>query len=82
MICEEIEMEGCQLLAYGVSDDFRDMLNHRERRQLQEAVKPLIETNKQEKDWHPGSDRKVLNLVHPSLYSLVYGRKEYYRTVH
>lgn len=25
------------------------------------------------KDWHPGSDGKVLNLVHPSLYPVVYG---------
>lgn len=27
-----------------------------------------------EKDWHPGSDGKVLDLVHPSLYPLVFGR--------
>ena len=26
------------------------------------------------KDWHPGSNGKVLDLFHPSLYSLVYGR--------
>ena len=26
------------------------------------------------KDWHPGSDGKVLDLVHPSLFPLVYGR--------
>ena len=26
------------------------------------------------KDWHPGSDRKVWDLVHPSLFPLVYGR--------
>lgn len=25
-------------------------------------------------DWHPGSDGKVLDLVHPSLYPLVYGK--------
>ncbi|KAF8168447.1 hypothetical protein B0H34DRAFT_59324 [Crassisporium funariophilum] len=25
------------------------------------------------KDWHPGSDQKVWNLVHPSLFPLVYG---------
>lgn len=25
-------------------------------------------------DWHPGSNEQVLNLVHPSLYPLVYGR--------
>lgn len=26
------------------------------------------------KDWHPGSDEKVLDLVHPSLFPLVYDR--------
>ncbi|KAF8148660.1 hypothetical protein B0H34DRAFT_736458 [Crassisporium funariophilum] len=26
------------------------------------------------KDWHPGSDKKVWDLVHPSLFPLVYGR--------
>lgn len=26
------------------------------------------------KDWHPGSNEKVLDLVHPSLFPLVYGR--------
>ncbi|KAH8809575.1 hypothetical protein DL96DRAFT_1821842 [Flagelloscypha sp. PMI_526] len=28
----------------------------------------------EEKDWHPGSDSQVLDLVHPSLYPIVYGR--------
>ncbi|KAJ7693239.1 hypothetical protein B0H17DRAFT_933169, partial [Mycena rosella] len=27
-----------------------------------------------EKDWHPGSKEQVLDLVHPSLYCVVYGR--------
>jgi len=27
-----------------------------------------------DKDWHPGSDGFVLNLVHPALYPIVYGR--------
>lgn len=27
-----------------------------------------------EKDWHPSSDEKVLDLVPPSLFPLVYGR--------
>lgn len=30
--------------------------------------------SQQQKDWHPGSDGKVLDLVHPSLFPLVYGR--------
>ena len=28
------------------------------------------------KDWHPGSDGKVLDLVHPSLFPLIYGRSK------
>jgi hypothetical protein len=42
------------------------------RDELCRAVQPLLDA--EPKDWHPGSDNKVLNLVHPSLYSLVYGR--------
>ena len=38
------------------------------------AAAPLEEIPDIHKDWHPGSDEKVLDLVHPSLYSLVYGR--------
>ena len=38
------------------------------------AVKPLEDVPDEEKDWHPGSDGKVLDLVHPSLWPLVYGR--------
>ncbi|RFU32360.1 hypothetical protein B7463_g3969, partial [Scytalidium lignicola] len=39
---------------------------------LKKAVHPLEDTP--EKDYHPGSDQKVLDLVHPSLFPLVYGR--------
>ncbi|KAL1977716.1 hypothetical protein VTN31DRAFT_575 [Thermomyces dupontii] len=39
---------------------------------LKKAVRPLEEVP--EKDYHPGSDGKVVDLVHPSLYPLVYGR--------
>ena len=35
---------------------------------------PLEAIPDAEKDWHPGSDGFVLNLVHPSLYPLVFGR--------
>lgn len=42
---------------------------------LKDAVKPLLE--REPKDWHPRSNDQVLNLVHPSLYPLVYGRTRY-----
>jgi hypothetical protein len=31
----------------------------------------------EDRDWHPGSDDKVLDLVHPSLWPLVYGKTRY-----
>ncbi|KAF9256589.1 hypothetical protein L218DRAFT_1023983 [Marasmius fiardii PR-910] len=41
---------------------------------LKAAVKPLEDVPDRQKDWHPGTDEKVLDLVHPSLYPLMYGR--------
>jgi Protein of unknown function (DUF4246) len=49
-----------------VSKDLRDA--------LKKAVAPLENVPDRYKDWHPGSDNKVLDLVHPSLFQLVYGR--------
>ncbi|KAF5354276.1 hypothetical protein D9756_007047 [Leucocoprinus leucothites] len=44
---------------------------------LQEALKavvaPLENVPQNRKDWHPGSNEQVLDLVHPSLFPLVYG---------
>ena len=37
------------------------------------AVSPLESVPESEKDWHPGSDHKVLDLVHPSLFPIIYG---------
>jgi len=42
--------------------------------ELQAAVVELEDVPDKRKDWHPGSNGKVLDLVHPSLYPLVYGR--------
>lgn len=41
---------------------------------LKAAVAPLEDVPDDRKDWHPRSDNKVLDLVHPSLWPLVYGR--------
>ncbi|MEV8019431.1 DUF4246 domain-containing protein [Streptomyces sp. NPDC086554] len=38
---------------------------------LREAVRVLEQAPEDEKDWHPGSDGQVLDLVHPSLFCLV-----------
>ena len=42
--------------------------------ELQAAVVEIEDVPDKRKDWHPGSNGKVLDLVHPSLYPLVYGR--------
>ncbi len=47
--------------------------------ELRSGLAPLLSTPEEKKDWHPGSDGKVLNLVHPSLFPLVYGRSEVLR---
>ena len=41
---------------------------------LRAAAAPLEDVHNRLKDWHPGSDGKVLDLVHPSLFPLLYGR--------
>ncbi|KIJ50412.1 hypothetical protein M422DRAFT_59118 [Sphaerobolus stellatus SS14] len=42
--------------------------------ELQHAVKSLEDVPEHVKDWHPGSDERVLDLVHPSLFPLIYGK--------
>lgn len=42
--------------------------------ELKAMVKKLEDIPDIYKDWHPGSEGKVLDLVHPSLFPLVYGR--------
>ncbi|GIC85913.1 uncharacterized protein Aud_001755 [Aspergillus udagawae] len=44
------------------------------RQALIEAVRPLEEIPKEQKDYHPGTDNKVVDLVHPSLFPVIYGR--------
>jgi hypothetical protein len=41
---------------------------------LKKAVAVLEDVPEEQKDWYPGSNKQVLDLVHPSLYPLMYGR--------
>ncbi|OKP10975.1 hypothetical protein PENSUB_3579 [Penicillium subrubescens] len=41
---------------------------------LKEVVVPFENVPEEERDYHPGSDNKVVNLVHPSLFPVIYGR--------
>ncbi|KAJ7982922.1 hypothetical protein DFH06DRAFT_1171924 [Mycena polygramma] len=45
---------------------------------LRAAVTQLEEVPDEMKDWHPGSNGQVLDLVHPSLYCITYGRTHSY----
>lgn len=51
-----------------VSNDLREALI--------KAVLPLENVPDRDKDWHPGSENQVLDLVHPSMYPLVYGQSK------
>lgn len=42
--------------------------------QLREQVLKLENIPEKYKDWHPGSNGQVLDIVHPSLFPLVYGQ--------
>ncbi|CAE6398819.1 unnamed protein product [Rhizoctonia solani] len=42
--------------------------------QLVEGITKLENIPEPKKNWHPRSNRQVLDLVHPSLYPIVYGR--------
>ncbi|RSL41038.1 hypothetical protein CEP54_015942 [Fusarium duplospermum] len=41
--------------------------------ELKAAVEPLENLQRSQNDWQPDTDEKVLNVVDPSLYPLVYG---------
>ena len=41
---------------------------------MKEAAAPFEDVPKDQKDYHPGSNQQVVDLVHPSLFPLVYGR--------
>ncbi|MGW4646211.1 DUF4246 domain-containing protein [Kitasatospora sp. NPDC004289] len=47
------------------------LVDERLRTRLRDAVRVLEEVPEAERDWHPGSDGQVLDLVHPSLFCLV-----------
>ena len=47
---------------------------------LRSAAAPLEDVPDDQKDWHSGSQGKVLDLVHPSLFPLMYGKSKYLPT--
>lgn len=51
-----------------ISNDLREALI--------KSVVPLENVPDRAKDWHPWSGEQVLDLVHPSMYPLVYGQSK------
>ncbi|ORZ30048.1 hypothetical protein BCR44DRAFT_1446544 [Catenaria anguillulae PL171] len=49
-------------------------VNETTRERLIQLISKLEDVPDNKKDWHPRSDNQVLDLVHPSLFPLVYGR--------
>jgi hypothetical protein len=49
------------------------VVTHELRDELRQAVHPLEDVPEQMKDYHPGSGEQVLDLVHPSLFPVVFG---------
>ena len=49
-------------------------VSEHEKNALRDAVRPLEEVPDHLKDWHPNSDGKVLDLVHPSMWPLIVGQ--------
>lgn len=52
------------------------LVGGRTRDDLIAGIEPLLNVEDKAKDWHPNSNQQVLNLVHPSLFPLVYGRTQ------
>ncbi|RSM06593.1 hypothetical protein CDV31_009022 [Fusarium ambrosium] len=50
------------------------MIDEKLKHELRSAFEKLKEEQKANPDWHPGTESRVQDLVHPSLYPLVYGR--------
>lgn len=51
-----------------------DTLPNDLKRALQNAVAALEDVPAKDRDWHPGSNEQVLDLIHPSIYPMVYGQ--------
>ncbi|KAG6864409.1 hypothetical protein C0991_009702 [Blastosporella zonata] len=50
------------------------VISHELKEALKAAAAPLEQVPERAKDWHPYSNNMVLDLVHPSLFPLIYGR--------
>ncbi|KAG8918368.1 hypothetical protein FRC00_012561, partial [Tulasnella sp. 408] len=65
---------GIQQSCYQGIYEADSLISERLRNRLINAVKVLENVPDHKKDWHPRSNNQVLDLVHPSLYCVVYDR--------
>lgn len=70
--CESFSKTGILTVYNGEVVKSDNAVSESLKKALQTAVKPLEDVPEVYKDYHPGSDGKVLDLVHPSLFPLVY----------
>ncbi|KAL4761383.1 DUF4246 domain-containing protein [Aspergillus foveolatus] len=70
-IIAELKWKADKLRDIGFSDN---AISPGLRAALKEAVSPLEDVPEDQRDYHPGSNGKVIDLVHPSLFPLEYGR--------
>ncbi|TDL19428.1 hypothetical protein BD410DRAFT_727256, partial [Rickenella mellea] len=68
------EVSGIQVSCFDGVWQSDSLISQNVRDALVEAVYPLENVPEEMKDWHPHSNNLVLDIVHPSLYCVVYGR--------
>ncbi|KAG8930961.1 hypothetical protein FRC01_002010 [Tulasnella sp. 417] len=68
------ETTGIQQSCFQCIYEADDLVSEDLRNRLIEAVKVLEDVPDDKKDWHPGGNKQVLNLVHPSMYCIIYDR--------
>ncbi|KAF5017117.1 hypothetical protein F66182_10999, partial [Fusarium sp. NRRL 66182] len=72
---ESLKENGGMVTAFNPGVVWSDVAISKELQEdLKTAVLPLEQVPEEEKDYHPGSDQRVVDLVHPSLFPVVYGR--------
>ncbi|KAG9073133.1 hypothetical protein KI688_000920 [Linnemannia hyalina] len=74
---EQVDQQGGEVtIDVGVEGTRRadGLISEELKKRLMDSVKKLEDVPEHLKDWHPGSDRQVLDLVHPSLFPFVAGR--------
>ncbi|KAK6519195.1 hypothetical protein TWF281_003884 [Arthrobotrys megalospora] len=71
---QQFQKEGFVIAIDGDVCKSDTLISEETRLKIIDAIKVLEDIPENQQDWHPGSGGLVLDLVHPSLFPLVYGR--------